>query len=141
MRKRTRARELALQILYQIDLRDLDVAAELDELLLASDEPEDVREFARELVSGTVEGVVEADERITVVAEHWDIGRMAAIDRNILRMAVFEMLARPDIPRKVSINEAIDLGKKFSTENSGAFINGILDRIRSQIEREREEER
>ena len=140
MRKRTRARELALQILYQIDLRGLELVEELDDLLLRSDEADDVRDFARVLVLGTVGALADSDERIAAVAEHWDIGRMATIDRNILRMAVFEMLSRPDIPSKVSINEAIDLGKKYSTENSGSFINGILDRIRSRIEAEREEE-
>ena len=70
------------------------------------------------------------------MAEHWDVRRMAAIDRNIIRMAVFEMRERSDIPSKVSINEAIELGKKYSTAQSGAFINGILDRIRKVLESE-----
>lgn len=133
MRNRTRARELALQVLYQVDVRD-ELRDDLDELFLASEEPEDVVEFARVLVEGTLESRDEADGLITKVAEHWDIARMAAIDRNILRLAVHEMLSRPDIPDKVSINEAIELGKKFSTEQSGGFINGILDRIRRHIE-------
>jgi transcription antitermination factor NusB len=134
MRQRTRARELALQVLYQIDLREAELREHIDDLLLASEEPEDVIDFARELVAGALDSQEESDRMITGVAEHWDIGRMAAIDRNILRLAIHEMTSRPDIPEKVSINEAIDLGKKFSTEQSGAFINGILDRIRRQIE-------
>ena len=72
-----------------------------------------------------------------MIAEHWDISRMAVVDRNVLRLAVYEMLKRRDVPMKVVINEAIELGKKYSTEHSGAFINGILDRIRGQIEGQR----
>ncbi len=134
MRKRTRARELALQILYQIDVRGDEVLDELDSILAASGKSPDVTDFCRELVRGTMEHREEADRRITEVAEHWDIGRMAILDRNILRMAVYELTERPDIPPKVSINEAIELGKKFSTEHSGAFVNGILDRIRRSLE-------
>ncbi|MHC4471955.1 MAG: transcription antitermination factor NusB [Planctomycetota bacterium] len=134
MRKRTRARELALQVLYQIDLRGDELVEELEEILLASEKPEDVARFARELVLGTVEHRPDYDRRISDVAEHWDISRMAVIDRNILRLAVHEMIERSDIPPKVTINEAIELGKKYSTENSGAFINGILDRIRRSLD-------
>ena len=134
MRKRTRARELALQILYQIDLREDDLRDDLDSILEKSGKAPDVTGFARELVVGTTEMGDEADRHIASIAEHWDVRRMAAVDRNILRMAVFEMLRRPDIPAKVSINEAIELGKKYSTAQSGAFINGILDRIRRSLE-------
>jgi transcription antitermination factor NusB len=134
MRNRTRAREISLQILYQLDLREEELREHLDDLLLDEEEPEEVIEFSRGIVLGVLEARDESDRMITEVAEHWDIARMAAIDRNILRIAVYEMTSRPDIPRKVSINEAIELGKKYSTEQSGAFINGILDRIRRQIE-------
>ena len=134
MRNRTRAREISLQILYQLDLREEELREHLDDLLLDEDEPEEVIEFSRGIVLGVLEARDESDRMITAVAEHWDIARMATIDRNILRIAVYEMTSRPDIPRKVSINEAIELGKKYSTEQSGAFINGILDRIRRQIE-------
>jgi len=138
MRKRTRARELALQILYQIDLRGNEVRDDLERILIRSGKARDVTEFARDLVVGTADMSEEADRLIASVAEHWDVRRMAAIDRNILRMAVFEMSRRPDIPAKVSINEAIELGKKYSTAQSGAFINGILDRIRRQLDRDGE---
>ena len=133
MRKRTLARELALQILYQHDLRGDEIREQLDQILATSDQTEDVTGFARELVLGTLGSISDIDARIARVAEHWDVYRMAAIDRNILRMAVFEMTSRDDIPSKVSINEAIELGKKYSTQQSGAFINGILDRIRGGL--------
>ncbi len=131
MRKRTRARELALQMLYQVDARGPESIEDLDSFLLR-EEPEDaeVREFARALVVGTIEVMPSLDEILGAAAENWQIRRMATVDRNILRMAVFEMLHRPDIPAKVSINEAIDMGKRFSTQQSGSFINGILDRVR-----------
>jgi transcription antitermination factor NusB len=136
MRKRTRARELALQILYQFDLRGDEVLEDLDSILERSGKARDVTEFTRALVTGTAALSEEADRQIAEVAEHWDVRRMAAIDRNILRMAVFEMRERDDIPTKVSINEAIELGKKYSTGQSGAFINGILDRIRRALGRD-----
>jgi len=131
VRKRTRARELALQMLYQVDARGPESIEDLDSFLLR-EEPEDaeVREFARALVVGTIEVMPSLDEILGAAAENWQIRRMATVDRNILRMAVFEMLHRPDIPAKVSINEAIDMGKRFSTQQSGSFINGILDRVR-----------
>jgi transcription antitermination factor NusB len=137
MRRRTRAREVALQVLYQVDVRGDELLADLDPLLHLSEVSEEVREYARGLVTGTAECRPESDRLIASVTEHWDISRMAVVDRNILRMAVYEMLRREDVPAKVAINEAIELGKKFSTENSGAFINGILDRIRGIIEESR----
>ena len=132
MRRRTKARELALQFLYQFDLRGESVRDDFAEFLDASSKDEEVNEFARRLVAGTIEMRPEIDVTLTKVARNWDLRRMAAIDRNILRMAIYELLHCTDIPPKVSINEAIDLGKKFSTQNSGAFINGILDRIKNE---------
>jgi len=131
VRKRTRARELALQMLYQVDARGPESIEDLDSFLVR-EEPEDaeVREFARALVLGTIEVMPELDGILSGAAQNWHIRRMATVDRNILRIAVFEMLHRPDIPAKVSINEAIDMGKRFSTQQSGSFINGILDRVR-----------
>jgi transcription antitermination factor NusB len=136
MRKRSRARELALQILFQLDLRGDEILDDLDGILVRSGKADDVTAFASDLVKGTAEITEEIDAEIASVAEHWDVRRMAAIDRNIIRMAVFEMRERSDIPSKVSINEAIELGKKYSTAQSGAFINGILDRIRRVLETE-----
>jgi transcription antitermination factor NusB len=132
-RRRTKARELALQFLYQLDLRGADAFEDLDAFLDRGGTPDEVRDFARELVRGSHEHRAEIDAHIQRVAEHWDLSRMAVIDRNILRIAIYELAHRPDVPPKVAINEAIELGKKYSTKNSGAFINGILDRVRSEI--------
>ncbi|MHC4957346.1 MAG: transcription antitermination factor NusB [Planctomycetota bacterium] len=133
MRKRTRARELALQLLYQIDARGDEVLDQVGDFLDAeSGGDEEICRFARELLDGTLERREPIDEIISGAAQNWHLTRMAIIDRNILRMAVFEMLHVQDIPAKVSINEAIELGKRYSTEQSGSFINGILDRIRRE---------
>ncbi|HUR38312.1 MAG TPA: transcription antitermination factor NusB [Planctomycetota bacterium] len=130
MRKRTQARELALQLMYQLDLRGDEI---LDEVTAAvapgSGDPEMV-DFARELIFGCREKRAEIDRHIEEVAKNWQLKRMAAIDRNILRLATYELLFRADIPPLVTINEAIDIAKKFSTKNSGPFVNGVLDNIR-----------
>ncbi len=132
MKKRTRARELALQFLYQLDLRGSGILAEARGFFRAEEPDKGARGFAAQLVQGVVEHREEIDRAIRAVAMNWDIGRMAVIDRNVLRMATFELLYCPDIPPKVAINEAIELGKRYSTQNSGAFINGILDKIKDQ---------
>jgi transcription antitermination factor NusB len=137
MRRRTRAREIAIQFLYQLDMRGDEVLESLDEFLRAEAKDEETKQFAMRLVLGTHRGVAEADRMLRAVTRNWDLKRMAVIDRNILRMAIYELTECPDIPPKVTINEAIELGKKYSTANSGAFINGILDRLR--IDRERGE--
>ena len=130
MRRRTRAREIAVQFLYQLDLRGEEVLEQISEFLQQETEDEEVRVFARRLIEGTREARDEADEQLKRVTRNWDLSRMAAMDRNILRMSVYEILHCADIPPKVTINEAIEIGKKYSTANSGAFINGILDRVR-----------
>lgn len=133
MRRRTRARELTLQFLYQVDARGDEILGDLDEYLAErSPEDEEVRRFARDLVKGTLEMRPDIDGILSDAAKNWQLSRMAIIDRNILRMATYEMLHLPDIPAKVSINEAIELGKRYSTQQSGSFINGILDRIRRE---------
>jgi transcription antitermination factor NusB len=129
-RRRTRAREAALQFLYQVDLCGETVLEQLDEFLTEDDRHADVRDFAKDLILGAVRSRGRTDRLLGVVARNWDLHRMATIDRNILRLAIHELLDRPDIPPKVTINEAIELAKKFSTANSGAFVNGILDRVR-----------
>jgi transcription antitermination factor NusB len=131
MRKRTQARELALQLLYQLDLRGEEILPEIAAYL--DDEAsgdQEIRNFARDLVMGFWERRASIDQKIEEVAKNWQLRRMAAIDRNILRLATFELLYREDIPPLVTINEAIDIAKKFSTKNSGPFVNGILDNIR-----------
>ena len=133
MRRRTRARELALQMLYQVDARGPEVLEELDAQVGREEpiEPE-VLVFAQALLDGTLARQPEIDELIASAAQNWQLRRMAIVDRNILRMAVYEMLYVEDIPAKVSINEAIELGKRYSTQQSGSFINGILDRVRRE---------
>ena len=137
MRRRTRAREIAIQFLYQLDMTGDEALESLDAFVRAEAKDEETRQFAMRLVLGTHRAVAEADRLLRAVTRNWDLKRMAVIDRNILRMAIYELLHCPDVPPKVAINEAIELGKKYSTANSGAFINGILDRLR--IDRERGE--
>jgi N utilization substance protein B len=94
-----------------------------------------MRQFAEPLIRGTLEHRDEIDAAIKQHAHHWSLERMAAVDRNVLRLAVFEMLHRDDIPPVVSINEAVDIAKKFSTQDSGKFVNGILDKIKGELMR------
>ena len=133
MKKRTRARELALQFLYQLDLRGPEFVEETAEFLREEEPDQGTREFAQHLIKGTVEHAGEIDDVIRQVAQNWDIERIAVIDRNVLRMATYEILRCKDIPPKVSINEAIELGKRYSTQNSGGFINGVLDKIKDRL--------
>lgn len=96
------------------------------------DAPEDVRPFAEHLVLGVCSHREEIDRKIASASQHWRLERMPVVDRNVLRIAVFEMIYCADIPPKVSINEAIDLAKMYGSGDSGAFINGILDKVRPQ---------
>ena len=132
MKKRTRSRELALQFLYQVDLLGSEILDEARQFLREEEPDKGAREFGLHLIRGTLEHAREIDDVIREVAQNWDIERMAVIDRNVLRMATYELLFCHDIPPKVSINEAIELGKRFSTQNSGGFINGILDKIKDR---------
>ena len=126
---RRRGRELALQVLYQIDVTHREVGEALDLFWDNFTSDEEARYFCERLVRGMVEHLDEINDLIGKHAEHWEVGRMTQIDRNILRMAVYELVYCQDIPPKVTINEAVEIGKKFGSEDSGAFINGILDRI------------
>jgi N utilization substance protein B len=130
MGNRRLARELAMQALFFIDLNPGDTEAALGLFCRSFTPPERVRPFFQDLVAGVLDSRPAIDAVIKRYSQHWQIDRMSGVDRNILRLAVFEMFWRTDIPPKVSINEAIDIGKKFGTEESGAFINGILDGIR-----------
>lgn len=133
MRNRTIARELALQALYQLDLRGDEILGDIESFCKKSTKKPDVYQFAIALTNGCRVHMKEIDEKISGITEHWELRRMAIIDKNILRLGVYELLYRNDIPPKVSINEAIELAKKFSTKNSGTFVNGILDKIYSQF--------
>lgn len=129
MRKKTSARILAVQSLYQVDLRGAGFLNELDAFLRSSSDDEEVRLMAEDLVRGLHDRLSEVDAAIAAAASNWDVNRLAAVDRAIIRLGVHELLHRPDVPPKAAINEAIRLAKMFSTADSGAFVNGVLDRI------------
>ena len=160
MGKRREARERAVQFLFQHDLNppeDLEVglatfwnsqrtaAIEEDkgpatwgekvDLPPPSAEEAETRLFAEPLIRGVLEHRDAIDEQIKKHARNWEFHRIAAVDRNIMRLAIYEMLYRQDIPPIVSINEAVDIAKKFSTEDSGKFVNGILDKIKGELMR------
>jgi transcription antitermination factor NusB len=131
MRKRTKARELSLQVLYQLDLRGDDLHGGVEAFIAAATSDPEILDFARLLITGAWERRAEIDRIIEAAARNWEIRRMAAIDRNILRLATFELLHLDEVPPLVTINEAIDMAKKYSTKKSGHFVNGILDHIRT----------
>jgi N utilization substance protein B len=132
--RRRKARETALQFLYQLDVTRID-----DPTGLAAEfwsrhpvDPE-TRAFAEELVVGAKQNQGKIDALIAQSAEHWDLERMSAVDRNVLRSAVYELLWRPEVPPRVAINEAIEIARKFGTQESSRFINGVLDRIAREL--------
>jgi N utilization substance protein B len=136
MGDRRKSRELALQALFALDLNKTDSQSQIDTFLEqhGDDLSEPTRLFFQMLVDGVVGNREEIDNLLDQWAKNWKISRMPAVDRNIMRIAVFEMLNLSDIPPSVSINEAVEIGKKFGTRDSGPFINGVLDRIRAQHE-------
>ena len=128
--KRRKAREHALQILFQLDLRKEKPSATVLKRFWTEFQPdEEVKAFAEEIIKGTYKHLPEINGLIHQCAKNWSLDRMAVVDRNVLRMAIYEILYRMDIPTSVSINEAIEIAKKYGTEESGAFVNGILDRV------------
>jgi N utilization substance protein B len=137
MRQRRKAREIALQVLYGLDLSNGNVNEAIDLFWKNFEAPEQVKAFSSVLIEGTWNNRIKIDELIGSCAANWSVGRMSKVDKSILRMAVYELLYCRDIPPKVAINEAIDLGKLFGSENSGAFINGILDALYAKL-RERD---
>ena len=160
MGMRREARERAVQFLFQYDLNkaeNLDEAlkqfwdsqrsavlqeekgkarwGETLELPPPTADEAAMRVFADPLIRGTLEHIPEIDIKIQQFAKNWDLARMAVVDRNILRLAIYEMLHRLDIPPVVSINEAVDIAKRFSTDESGRFVNGILDKVKGELMR------
>jgi N utilization substance protein B len=126
--KRRRAREYALQILFQLDIRKEKPSATIFKRFWEEHSSDDeVKTFAEETVKGTYKHIDKINKQIHACAKNWSLDRMATVDRNVLRMAVYEILYRMDIPASVTINEAIEIAKKYGTEESGAFVNGILD--------------
>jgi N utilization substance protein B len=146
MGSRRKARECALQMLFAADLGGATTAVRPDELVRSYwdelGEPEmdeGAREFATRLTVGTLAHLEAIDERIRSRAEHWRISRMAVVDRNILRMAVYEFIHEPT-PRTVAINESLEIARRFSTYEATQFINGILDAIKRDLDREHPQE-
>ena len=131
MRKRTHSREIALQAIYQLEVRGNEVIDEIDTFCREQSKEAEISDFAIILAKGCIREMNEIDQKITSISENWDLHRMPVVDRNILRLACYELFYMSEIPPKVSINEAIDLAKKYSTEKSGLFVNGVLDKIYS----------
>lgn len=141
MGARRRARECALQMLFQYDV----ARPTIEEMVETywgemAEAAEEVRDFANQLAIGTIEHLNEIDDRIRLRTEHWRIPRMAIVDRNLLRMAVYEFLFQPTTPRTVAINEALEIARRFSTTEATQFINGILDAIKRDLESDGSEE-
>jgi len=130
---RRAAREQALKWLYQIDVGNTSVEDALAETHLRL--REDGLAFARELLRGTVANILSIDDCIARYAKEWSLDRMASVDRNILRLAVFEIIHLPDIPHSVSANEAVELAKKYSTAESSKFVNGVLGSLLRDLQR------
>jgi transcription antitermination protein NusB len=127
------ARECALQMMYQLDVGKHPKEEILRTYWLMNDHPQKVRDFAELLFEGTVQRLKEIDKVIQRHTKNWRLGRMAAVDRNVLRLAVFEFLWGGRTPETVVINEALEIAKKFSTHESAQFVNGILDSIKNDL--------
>ncbi len=127
MGTRRKAREVALQALYQDELLQPGDRFSFEQFCSHFQVNKKAIPYARTLLTGIHEKVDEIDQRIAKHAENWRLERMSAVDRNILRLAVFELIYQNDIPASVAINEAVDIAKRYSTDDSGPFINGILD--------------
>jgi len=131
--RRRRARELALQLLYQRDIARTEpeeMFARTEEYVSAAPE---VQEYASRLVLGTLSRLEELDERLARQSDHWRLGRMPVVDRNLLRVALYELLYEDETPDPVVIDEAVEIAKKFSTPSSAPFVNGVLDGIRRSL--------
>lgn len=130
MRKRTQSRECALKILYQSDITSKPMPQITEEFLITEEIKEaEVLDFAKKIVFGITENLQAIDKKISEYATNWQLNRMAIIDRNILRIGVFELLYIDQVPPKVAINEAVELAKKYGDLDSSKFINGVLDKI------------
>jgi len=134
--KRTRARELAMQGLYQLDVQGPDLLEQLTEFFIENDPDDLVRKLASEWTKGTWENLAQCDELIVASIIKWQLSRLSAVDKSILRLAVYQLKFCPDIPPRVVINEAIELAKKFSTAQSSAFVNGVLDAVLKKLKSE-----
>ena len=132
MRSRTLAREIALQLLYEYDTTGELAPERIESFLTENARDPEVLEYGRKLVTGVIERRDEFDGIIQKVAEHWALNRMPVVDRNVLRLGIFELMYNREVPDKVVINEAVDMAKRYGTADSGRFVNAILDRIRKE---------
>jgi len=141
MGKRRDSREAAVQFLYQLDLhqeRESHGTADFWELRCGPGKapaPPKMKAFTEQLIAGVIAHLDELDELIKKYTANYELHRLAAVDRNILRMAIYEMLHSPDVAPVIIINEAIEIAKKFGAEKSGGFVNGILDRVKGDLNR------
>ena len=135
MGKRRRAREAAIQYHFWRDLQHGETPEHVDDFWELCPVKPNVREFAQPIIEGMVAHLPEIDEQIKRYCENYNLNRISTVDRNVLRLAIYEMLYRDDIPPVVSINEAIELAKTFGGAESGGFVNGILDRVRKDLTR------
>lgn len=131
MKARRRARAVALQTLFEVDLAAHDPSRVLQQRLQGCDLGQESAEFARHLVEGVLENLPQIDPIIREIAPEWPLDQMSPIDRNVLRIAIFEMTLDPDVPIKVAINEAVELAKLFGSESSRRFVNGALGTLAS----------
>ena len=135
MGKRSKSREIALQVLYQIDVSNNDVEEAFNLFWHNFTPSEDLKDFSQIIVQGVYHHIEEIDAIIEHYSEHWRLKRMSIVDRNVLRSAIFELMFCADVPTKVVLNEAVELGKKFGSNKSGSFVNGILDKVAHSIDR------
>jgi N utilization substance protein B len=137
---RTRCREWALGFLYQADFTGARRREDLESFWAHFHPGEEPPAYLGELTGGAAAHLEELDALIVRFSEHWRLERMTAVDRNILRLGAYELLFQPDVPPKVAINEAVELAKRYGSENSGAFVNGLLDRLRQALGRDIDED-
>lgn len=129
MDKRTRARELAMQALFALDAQGSDILGQLGSFFIENEPDDSIRKLALEWTKGTWENLAVCDEMITDSTKKWGLSRLSFVDKSVLRLAVYQLRFCSDVPAKVVINEAIELAKKFSTEKSSSFVNGVLDAV------------
>jgi len=133
MGARRKGRELAVQALYQCDVRGADAAAALRLFWEQCEGGPRAREFAAALVAGVQEQRARIDELITAASEHWRFERLSAVDLNVLRVATYELLQTPPLPTSVVLDEAIEVARRFGTAESATFVNGVLDQIAARL--------
>jgi len=131
--RRTQARELAMQGLYQLDVQEGTAPEFLGRFFAENASEDSVRQLATEWVKGAWDNIEQCDEIITNAAIKWEIARLSSVDKSILRLSVYQLKYCEDIPAKVVINEAIELAKKFSTTQSPGFVNGVLDAVLKKL--------